>query len=235
MNQKSNRYVAACLASFISLGLPGCASISSTPVTRNDDNSFVGDSNGKWFFCRAKPYKGTPVKVRMKSHVDVFVDETYYLKQEGSKWSEHPMHNRILDVRTEPVISEQIIMVDFKRPASGTLKADVDFNEHQYFSKIDSKLVDTTLKDTADLIGAAVKTVSARNMTQPQDNGKREGEPAVQYHPRKRTVAYQRFDIHAPDYEAQVADFISHHLNNCNSFGLSPNYDLSASSSPSER
>jgi len=189
----------------------------------------MGDSNGKTrLFSRARPYKGTPVKVKVQSHVDVFVDETYLLKRVGAKWSEHPLPNRFYSVRTAPVVSEQIVMVDFKRPASGTLKLGVEFNDQQYFKSIDSKIVDTTLKDTAELIGQAVKTINPRDVKNLTE-GNRKSTAEIEFVEMTRTVAYQRFDINAQDYEAQLELFMSEHLNNCNSCGSNPSYDASMS------
>jgi hypothetical protein len=223
MRNRSIQLLILSLTLLSPMGLSGCTSISSTPLTRSDDNSFMGDSNGKTrVLNRSRPYKGTPVKVKVQTHVDVFVDETYYLKREGETWSEHRIPNRLYSIRTAPVVSEQIIMVDFKRPASGTLKLGVEFNDQQYFKSIESKLVDTTLKDTAELIGQAVKTFSPKDLMK---SACPETKPNIEFVEMKRTVAYQRFDVNAQNHEAQLEHFMNEYLNNCNSCGTSPSYD----------
>lgn len=212
------------LASLTLNGFSGCASMTSTPLTRNDDNTFWGDSNGKTrIFARSRPYKGSPVKVKVQSHVDVFVDETYYLKKQDGKWNEQQLANRFFSVRTAPVLSEQIVMVDFKRPASGQLNTVYEFDKDMYFKSIDSKITDTTLKDTADLVGAVAKNLA--KSTNGGGEGPQMESKQVEFVPMVRTVAYQRFDINAVDYEQQLECFVNEHLNNCNSCGASPTYD----------
>ena len=57
---------------FILVAFSGCSSITSTPISRTDENSFYGDTNGKpKLFGRTRAFKGTPVKLKVQTHVDV--------------------------------------------------------------------------------------------------------------------------------------------------------------------
>lgn len=203
---------------FLLLAVTGCTSFSSTPMTRWDDGTFSGDSNGKRsFFCASKPYKGIPVRVKLQTHVDVWIDEEYCLATDGSA----PVDNlRFMKVRQEPVTTEQVIIVDFKRPAAGTGDFKLKFSEEQYFSNIDSHVIDKTIEQSTALVATVLKAASTANES---------GQPAVKETPqfewKVRTVAYQRFDLSNPNYEAELDEFVSHHLNNCNQCSGSPTYD----------
>ena len=198
----------------------GCTSFSTTPITRHDSNAVSADSNGdpRWF-CRSRPYKGIPIKVKVITHTDVFIDEDFMLTK-GEKyesWKEEKLEHKFLSVRAEPVTTDQIVISDFKRPASGIIDLTVDFNDG-YLSKIDSKVTDTTITDSAQLLATIISK-----------SGVPLGGKALRSTQRtawkKRTVAYQRFDISAPDYEEQLDAFISHHMNNCNQCSGYPTYD----------
>ncbi|MCY2982682.1 MAG: hypothetical protein NTY15_03500 [Planctomycetota bacterium] len=198
----------------------GCTSFSSTPISRFDDNSYQGDSNGLLkIFDRARPYRGTPVKLKVQTHTDVWIDETYYLKNENGAWKELQLGSTFYSIRYADVMTEQIVIVDFKRPGSGTLDLKLQYDDKQYLKSVGSKLVDTTLEDSANLVGTIVKTFSATGA-----GDAKQKEPAPQIFPVTRTVAYQRFDINAIDYEQQLDCFVSEHLNRSNACIDPPNY-----------
>ncbi len=201
----------------------GCASFSSTPISRFDDNSFVGDSNGRVkIWDRARPFKGTPVKLKVQTHTDIFIDETYYLKLEGGRWTELSIGTKLYSVRQKEVMTDQIVMVDFKRPASGTLDLTLEYNDAHYLKSVNSKLEDNTLEDSANLVGTIVKSFSTPTSAENVAAAK-SVKPSII--PVTRTVAYQRFDINAADYEQQMECFVNQHLNNCNVCGITPSYD----------
>lgn len=205
----------------------GCASFSSTMLNRLEDNSFVGNSNGD--LCSndtARPFKGVPITLQVPSHLDVFIEETYYLEDKDSAAASLQLVRigRILNVRTEVIKSKKVFVVDFKRPASGSLNLTADFNEQQYFKQIVSQLEDTTIVDSANLLGTALKFATAKPASAGGD-----GTRSLPKHLRQvRVVAYRRFDINDPDYEMQVEEFVNTHLNSCDSCNTSPTYDLAA-------
>lgn len=216
--------------------ITGCASFSTTPISRNDNNGITGDSNGlhRLICCKSRPFRGVPVKIKTRTHVDVWVKEKYVLKRvSGDKvnlWEEKALEGitpglstevpqipkpiRLLYIETAPVMGEQVVITDFKRPASGTIDLTVDFTNDQYFKKVDSTIVDSTITDSTALLTTilsgtgAIKTKGFGLMAESVNT------PDLQW--QERTVAYQRFDINAPDYERQVEDFVNQHLNNCN-------------------
>lgn len=207
----------------------GCRSFSSTPISRFGNDQLSGDSNGfpRWL-CNSRPHKGLPVKLKVTTHWDVFIKERYCveLKQQESNGKvqqqlDEPLSSTPLYfVETLPVHSEQVVMVDFKRPGSGSLDMDATFTDQQYFKKITSKLQDDTITDTAALVKSIAKLAAT-------PTGAQEGDETPDSGNRKwleRTVAYQRFDINDPDYESKLDEFVSHHLNACNSCAAPPNY-----------
>jgi hypothetical protein len=215
----------------LAVSMTGCASFSTIPITRSDSNSVSGDSNGapRWF-CRSRPYKGIPIKVLVQTHVDVFIEEEFLLSK-GEKyesWKETHLENKFLNVRIVPVSTDQIVISDFKRPASGTIDLTVDFTDTGYLEKIESNVTDTTIKDSAALLSTIISNTS----------GSASGKASLRNDQRldwkKRTLAYQRFDINAPDYEEQLDAFINHHVNGCNQCNGFPTYDrVLATTSPS--
>ena len=203
----------------------GCASFSTTPVTRHIDNSMSGDSNGlnRWFRSKSRPYRGVPVKLRVRTHVDVYVKERYVLTRVGGdkskQWEEKSLSHceqpiRLLFVDTEEIYGDQVVITDFKRPASGSIDMDVEFNEQGYFKNVHSKVVDTTITDSTALLTTVLtgtgilKTSLGGNALESYDT------ESLQW--QERVVAYQRFDINAADFEQQMEAFLNHHLNDCN-------------------
>lgn len=198
----------------------GCTSITSTPISRTESGMFCGDSNGKnCLFSQARPFRGTPVKLKIQTHVDVWIKEKYFLRGASAQgpWFEYHLPQKFLYVETKDVMTDQVVMVDFKRPASGTLGLKVEYSSDHYLKSVDSKLVDTTLADSAKLVGTMAKTFSLTTA------GKQFGSDTV-FIAKERTVAYQRFDINSPDYELQLEDFVNLHLN-CHACETGPDYD----------
>lgn len=203
----------------------GCASLSTTPITRLDSGTLVGDSNGKSrLFQKSRPFRGVPVKLKVQTHVDVWIHEEYLLARAGKheKWGEKNLNHRLFEVETKPVMSDKVVITDFKRPASGVIDLTVDFNGDQYFKKIDSKVEDTTITDSAKLLSTII---TKTGLASPVSKTVRTSASSdINHSWETRTVAYCRFDINAVDYEQQVKDFLDKHLNGCNPCGNYPNY-----------
>lgn len=197
----------------------GCTTFSSTMLNRLDDGSFVGNSNGTARHNNsARPYKGIPITLHVPTHLDVYIEETYYLQEESGKEFSEVNTGRLLNVRAEPIKTKKVFLVDFKRPASGTLEMGAKFNDQQYFDKIESKLVDTTIIDSAKLLNTVLKFATAKPAAF--------NPSTLPRHLRQtRVVAYRRFDINEPDYEQQVEAFVNLHLNDCDRCFQSPDYD----------
>lgn len=165
-----------------------------------------------------------PVKLKVQTHLDVFIKEKYALCLVGgskvNQWHEKQLGSteespiRLLYVEATKVMGEQVVITDFKRPASGTVDLTLDFNDDQYFKKIDSTITDNTITDSAALLTTILSgtgIISAKSFADQTDTI---DTPEIKW--QERTIAYQRFDINSPDFEQQVEEFANHHLNNCN-------------------
>ncbi len=209
----------------------GCQSFSSTMLNRLGDNSLQGNSNGHAkLFSRTRPYKGVPITLKVPSHLDVRINEVYYVGIQDGNIVELATESRMLDVETEIIKTDKVFTVDFKRPGAGTLDLDLAFNKEQYFSQIDSKLEDRTIQELGELAAqvitstrkfAAASSITAEKPTDAVLNALN----AKGIYRETRTVAYKRFDINDPDFECQVEAFVNHHLNNCNQCAAPPTYD----------
>ena len=155
MTRTASILLLACLA-----GLTGCQSFSSTMLNRLDNNSFVGNSNGTANSkCGARPFKGIPIALKVPSHLDVYIDEIYYMTEDDADraaLSDALTGTRILNVRTQLIKTRKIFTVDYKRPASGTLNLQTQFSDEQYFKSIATALQDTTIVDSANLLNSAL-------------------------------------------------------------------------------
>ncbi len=211
--------IASCFCCLI-----GCQSFSSTMLNRLGDNSFVGNSNGYGKAgSQARPFKGIPITLQVPSHLDVYIDEVYYLQDGGDKAQivEPLADTRILKVRTELIKTKKVFTVDYKRPGSGTLNSNTQLSDEQYFKSISNSIIDTTITDSAALLNTVLtgRSTSADGPTTAQQslmsNLVRD----------TRVVAYKRFDINDPDFEYQVEAFVNQNLNDCDQCGQSPTYD----------
>ena len=155
------------------------------------------------------------MKIKVTTHHDIYIKQKYCVEQIGEKINEPFQQHPLCYVESKPVISEQVVIVDFKRPGSGSLELDAKLNSEQYFESINSELEDTTITDTANLIKSIAK-IAAPVAFAPQD-------PTTSSDHRKwldRTIAYQRFDINDPMYEQKVEEFVNYHLSSCNNNGV---------------
>jgi hypothetical protein len=204
----SGRLLAGCTA--CSLLLSGCSSFSSSVLSRLDDNSYIGDSNGDPdIFCRTRPYQGVPITLQVPTHLDVFIEETYFLQAEDlangrQQLLEVPTTGPIRNVRADIVRTKKVFLVDLKRPCSGLLNASLKFNEDQYFDRIQGDVKDTTIEDSTALLATIISTLPT---------GRPAAKQQLEYLKQVRVVAYRRFDINTPDFESQVDMFVTQHLN----------------------
>jgi hypothetical protein len=119
-----------------------------------------------------------------------------------------------------------VFTVDLKRPAAGTLKYGVTFDEKsQYFKEITYKNVDETIKDITEIISS----LPTKPTKTAEPSGKKPQEPPPETTKKNasleeisRTIAWKRFDIQAPDLENQIAIFVNEHLGDCGNSTISP-------------
>ncbi len=113
----------------------------------------------------------------------------------------------VRDFAHEFMYTEKIFVVDFKRPAAGSSNLRVDMTEEQYFDQIQHDITDSTISAITGLLGAST----------PGFTGAPAGDRGVgaqpDLFPIRSLVAVGIFEIEAPDFEQQVADFINCHIN----------------------
>ncbi len=195
--------------------LAGCKTMTSTMLNRTDNDMFVGNSDGEpGLHCDAEPFDGIPITIKVPTHFDVAILETYYLAAHDNRLVELSMNHRSFDVDAKIVETEKLFTVDFPRPASGTLAYNLDMDpESQYFKQIKNEITDNTIKDVAAAIGKvapAIAKLTSAGKAKLSDDLKKN--LIVE----SRTVAWKRFDIDSPDFEEQVRCFVEVHINQCN-------------------
>ena len=210
------------LVASLVLSAVGCTSVKSTLINRTETDVFIGNSNGEpKAKCAARPFNGVPITLRVPTHVDIAIKEKILMKSDGqNKLSRLKMDKRHLFVDTEIIETEKVFTVDVKRPAAGTLNYDMTFGENendQYFSEINSKIVDKTIQDITSALGEVTKAITTSSETSNTDDAISGRDATTKIIPEVRTVAWRRFDLDACDFEEQVAHFVAQHMNNCNS------------------
>lgn len=194
----------------VMISAAGCKSISSTALNRRSNDLLVND---------CKSTSGVPIRIKVPSHFQVHITETFMMQNEGSnkKWEIVKVPQPLLNVETNLRYTDKIFTVDFKRPAAGTSKYGAEFTDEQYFASIQHELEDKTIAETSaaigNLIGAISKAAGGATVTPPANANIFTG---------TRTVAWAEFDINDPGFEEQVQAFVHHHVNCCHSCANPP-------------
>ncbi len=182
--------------------LAGCATTRSTPMNRTTDDKLTKDMH-------PSP-RGIPITIKVPSHVDVYIYEKYFYQalpeDQPTTLRQVTMSRPTLWVDVQPIETEKVVTVDWKRPLSGTLAYGTTLGSDQYFDSINSKITDTTIKD----VTAAIKAIAAT----PTAAGKVQG--VTNLYEDDRVVAFKRFDLNECDVESHILEFVHHHLNGCN-------------------
>lgn len=202
MTFKRNLLSIALVGLGLGLNSAGCTSSKSSVLMRDEINS-------GWSLI--KGIKGTPITIRIPTHVKLYVFEKHFLKIVGVgdakdvEYVELPIPIR--DFSQEFIHSEKVVMVDFKRPAAGASNLNVKFNG-QYIDQYQQDITDETIFRVGEFLGNVGELFSASNsdsQAQPEfDNRLKEV---------KSVVAVGVFEIDAPDFELQVMAFLDCHLN----------------------
>lgn len=201
----------------------GCTSFRSLIMHRQEDDSLSRQ-------CCPRKTCGVPVKLKVPSHVEVAIVETYFIiPPRGNEDNKKPPkiqtltpngRNRILSVEKSLEYTDKVFTVDFPRPFAGTLslgdqdsdKAGLEFDAEQYFKSIRGKVEDETIDTITKVLGsdafAATTGETTRALNVKVENGN--------YQRLKRVVAFQRFDISEQGWEDQMQAFIDQHLGQCN-------------------
>ena len=192
---------------------PGCRSTSSTFMNRYDNDRVAGNSNGeRGLHENAKPFKGVPVTMRVPTHLVGTVIETIYLDPVSLKTIQTERRN--LSATAVTVFSDKVFAVDPKKAAAGVTNYSFTM-ENGYYKQITTYVNDKTIKD----ISSALNTLFPVPTPKPDPKELSSlGENGLPTTPEEKTrvVAWKRFDINSVDFEAQVTQFVEHHINNCN-------------------
>lgn len=192
----------------------GCATYSSMPLNRSDDHRLTKE--------RQCGVKGVPIAVQVPSHLDLYIEETFYLLADSEGiFREVPLTDhrglpqRNLGIRTEMIRTKKIFVVDFKRAAAGTSSSGLKFNDDQYLEEITGEIEDETLEQATEAFTAIAPLLSGRPTSAGAETRRLNSEAVSG----TRVVAYRRFDLNAPDFEQQVSDFVDLHMNACHDCG----------------
>lgn len=197
-NQKS---YFLCLA--VIFACTGCTSFTSTVVGRSRDAKF----SGNLLMMRSK---GIPCKFKVPTHVEVTIEETYFLDPKTGDVL--VPEKRILDVTTNPIYSDQLFMVEVIRPFAGTLDMTGKdkgffFNEKGYLTKIGASIEDKTIRDANEVLASSrFKDLVKKKSTVTGGEGLTH---------QTRTVAIKRFNIAECDWHIAMSDWVDQYVNEC--------------------
>ncbi len=205
--------------------LSGCTSISSTMLNRTDNDVFVGNSNGDTKSCnQSRPFKGVPITVRVPTHLDVAIKESILLARDNrDKLYQLTSSKRHTFVEAKLVETDKVFTVDPKRSAAGTLTQTLTFgnkgthaddpDNSQYFKTIAYKIQDDTITKVNDSLTTLLPLLGKKPTTGKSTAGG--ATLGIIQEEVSGVIAWKRFDLDAPDFEAQVECFIEEHLNRC--------------------
>lgn len=193
----------------------GCSSFRTTAVNRCENDRLVVNPH--------HPMKGIPVSLRVPSHLELSVVETTYWEKKdvaGKKPTLNPLHScrPTRSVTHEVCFTEKIFLVDPVRPGAGTQSYGFSFKKNSaanpdnagkgYLEKVEYRIDDQTIKESANLLANSLGLINALQTS---------AGPALPTTSNliatDRTVAYARFDINAPNFENDVAEFLDCHVN----------------------
>ena len=198
--------------------LAGCCSFRTTAVDRCENDCLVVNPH--------HPMHGIPVTLRVPTHLEITVTETtYWEKQEnpGERSTLIPLATcrATRSVVPEVKYTEKIFLVDPVKPGAGTQsygftftssKGDRDGKDKDdgkgYLRKVEYKIDDQTIKESANLLSNALAFISA---FQTGANDARQNTGTLIS--TDRVVAFGRFDINSANFEEQVGSFLECNVN----------------------
>lgn len=195
------------------IAIPGCCSIRTTAIDRKENDCIVVNPE-----C---PMHGIPVSLRIPTHLELkVVETTYWEKQDipGEKPTLVPLSTcrATRTVEHNVCYTEKIFLVDPVRPGAGTSSYGFEFmsggdkkNDGKgYLKKVDYKIDDQTIKESANLLSSALGFLSAfqTGSNDPQAN-------TGNLISTDRTIAYGQFDINSASFEDEVSAFLDCNVN----------------------
>lgn len=231
-------YLKLCLFSvFVALACTGCTSIRTTVLDRSENGHLSANPD--------MPLPGVPVMLKVPTHIDVEIVQVDY-------WVPHPVTGELelmkennaefpnRHIQTELVKTEQMFLVDPKRPGSGTgiygfgFKNDDSANAGKgYLDSVTYKSIDKTFESSAALYSQIVKVLGVPTAGDANGDGqvdateqdqKTLGESGIVS--TQRTIAFRRFKLNTPHVDQDVQLFVDEYMNACHGscFVGSPSY-----------
>lgn len=191
----------------------GCTSFRTISLGRLDNDSLFVD-------CFNRKAKGIPVKMKVPSHVMVSIYEQQVLIRGTDGVRLQSFSPPQYEVNSELTYTDKVFLVDFARPAGGSLTLGssgdngITFDKDQYFKTIQAKVEEETMKQVTAALGTVQKGFtdagiisSSRVVTAETDI------PNLKFE--KSIIACQRFDLARPHWEEEVNCFVEEYLGKC--------------------
>ena len=162
----------------------GCSSVKTTFMSV--------DSNGCLIEDPKRCVQGVPAMISVPSQIEVKIIQTDYWKSSDDGKSLTPVPtSRSRDVEIKEISVKKMVMIDPKRPASGSGEFKIKYAEDGTgtIEALNYKAVDETLKNSAALVAAAMKVV---NPTGRKAAAISEASSMIEV---KRDIAVKRFPI----------------------------------------
>ena len=205
----------------------GCNSIKTTPLDRSESGRLTPNPS--------VPLQGVPVMLKVPTHIDVEIIQVDYWRPNSKTNLLEIMTvnggafaNR--HVQTELVKTEQMFVVDPKRPGAGMgvygfgFRNGAEDNGKGHLSSINYQSQDSTLESSAALFRQIAAVAGQSTSAEADANGDQMVDGAEQNQVElrasgvistRRTIAFRRFKLNAPGVEAEVKAFVGNYMNNC--------------------
>ncbi len=207
---------------FLLLCSVGCASYRSTIMSRLPNDRLRRNSD--------QCVKGIPVTVKIPTHVDVTINEEYFIAQGAPADKDGDLDKAIIvtqipnlgkplrTVSLVTVYTPKVLTTNFVRPAAGTLAIGnndsdgITLDPDNYFATIQATIDDQTLKD----ITAAIPNLkTAFGLKNPLASKVAAGGEATELsgcESFNSVIAFKRFDINIPGWEEELQAFVEQHI-----------------------
>ena len=165
---------------------------------------------------------GVPAVVQVPTNIEVRIKQTDYFRIESEEGNSNLVPLPATTSRNVEFVEikvNKLIMVDPKRPLSGTGEFSVDYSDDGkgVIDKMNYKAVDETLKNSAALATAAIKAFATSTSTGTKSGIGGDKNNVVKV---ERVIAMQRFPINLCS-QAEIDAFVGEYINNCGPDGCS--------------
>ncbi|QDU51438.1 hypothetical protein [Gimesia panareensis] len=197
----------------ISLMHAGCTSFRTMTLGRLDSDSLFVE-------CFGHKQKGVPVKLKVPTHVVVSIYEQQVLIRGNDGVKLQSFSPPQYEVDSVLSYTDKVFLVDFARPAGGSLTLGsegnngITFDNEQYFQTIQAEVKEETMKQ----VGKALETLQGAFTSADSTSGVVKTENMTSNLSFERSIiACQRFDLARPHWEDEVNCFVEEYLGKCGS------------------